>query len=146
MGAIPKEKADHATSLTIKEAMPTISKGPATIFTIKKNVTKQDDINLSTVTTKKALTKKNITRGAMPKKQADLTNSLTNMEAKPTIKKGPTTIFTKKKESPKLPKKAECNSSDKELLQAAEALENVITLSNEELMEAAMELETNQAE
>ena len=121
----------HTTSLTNKEAMPTFSKGPAIIFTIKKNVTKQDDINVSTVSTKKALTKKDITRGAMPNKQADLTNSLTNMEAKPTIRKGPTTIFNKKKESPKLPKKTECYSSDEELLQAAEALENVIILSDE---------------
>jgi hypothetical protein len=116
MGAIPKKKADHATSLTNKEDMPTIIKGPATIFNIKKNVNKQDDTIVSIVTTKNAMIKKDRTRGVMPKKQADLTDSLTNIEAKPTTKKGRTTIFNKKKESPKSAKKAECNSSDEDLL------------------------------
>ena len=77
----------------------------------------QDDTIASIVTTRKAMIKKDSIRGVMPKKQADLTDPLTNMEAKPTIKKGRTTIFHKKKESPKLPKKAECNSNDEDLHQ-----------------------------
>ena len=40
----------------------------------------------------------------------------------------------------------DCNSSDEELLRAAEALEKVTTLSDEEWMEAVIELENEQVE
>ena len=72
----------------------------------------------------------NESKGAIPKrmnkKKADPTVSLVNKETMPTTKKGPTTLFLKKKELPKeedVKHAPAYNSSDEKLLRAAEALD-----------------------
>ena len=76
----------------------------------------------------------------------------TNKEVMSSTKKGPTTIFPKKKVQPSKRKeskkmeearKADINSSDDDdLHRAAEALEKVITVSDEEWGEAAIAIES----
>jgi hypothetical protein len=145
---MPNQKAKTTTSSVTKETMPKQYPINTAVTTSKKTVTvtRQEAINVSTTTKNKALPRKDISLGAIPKKKADHTTSLTNMEAMPTINKGSATIFPTKKT---VPRQEDINattvSSDEELFRAAEALENVITLSDEELMEAVTEIETNQA-
>ena len=85
----------------------------------------------------------------VPGQEVETTNATTtNKEALSITKKGPTTIFPKRKVLPRkrreAGKKAEVDkpadeainsSDDDELLRAAEALEKVVTVSDEEWME-----------
>ena len=92
----------------------------------------------------------------MPRHEESVATTPTNKEVKPGTKKGPTTIFPKKKVQPSKRKefrrmeearKADFNSSDDDdLLRAAEDLEKIVTPSDEELMEAVLAIENVEIE
>jgi hypothetical protein len=133
---VSKQKAMSTNTSTNKEAE-------------QMNVSEQK-VEITTTTASKEAKYKTVSG-----QEAEITtNTPATNEAMSNTKKGPTTIFPKRKvlqrKKREAGKKAEdekpaeetLNSSDDdELLRAAEALEKVVTVSDEEWMEAAMVLE-----